>query len=453
MSIIPDTVSEHRKDIIKFTWTLLKSDDITVKQSAHVQLARFIHEYDTPSKIVTQMYVGQLRAHQLEGRALVRQALDTMITILPQRFAPSAQDQLNFPVWMQWIRKILIEDGHSVTQLVSIFQLLIRNPLLFFPCRKHFLLNIVQSLAKLGLSSNSSAETRLLTIELGGLLLKWHHQEVQESKSGEDEAMTGVESPGGNAKGYRDVTINYFVRFCVSLSDAQSIKQIFPRAIELLEQFLTVWPEATVQVAHFEKFSPAPFDNEASLNASLLAAEVLLVILECKSTFWICDNLPSINATIPTWLATDNPQMITTMSSIVKRIYAAIDEQSAGMDTDQVSVFCNMIDTVVSHGMLNLVNINGVKSLLHAAYLNRKNTQAAAQKLKPHNGELIKLLQAILTDSANQASAAGPADANSEILKDVLILLGILVSFHTYQSQRLKLRTWEIIVKPLCSPC
>lgn len=45
MQLLPQLMNEFRKDIIKFAWALLKSDDITMKQSAYVLLARFIKEY------------------------------------------------------------------------------------------------------------------------------------------------------------------------------------------------------------------------------------------------------------------------------------------------------------------------------------------------------------------------------------------------------------------------
>jgi transformation/transcription domain-associated protein len=45
MQLLPQLVNEFRKDIIKFAWALLKSDDMIMKQAAYVLLARFIREY------------------------------------------------------------------------------------------------------------------------------------------------------------------------------------------------------------------------------------------------------------------------------------------------------------------------------------------------------------------------------------------------------------------------
>ena len=44
-----------RKDIIKYAWNNLKSDDILTKHWAYVLVCRFIAAYDTPSKIIFQV--------------------------------------------------------------------------------------------------------------------------------------------------------------------------------------------------------------------------------------------------------------------------------------------------------------------------------------------------------------------------------------------------------------
>ena len=50
---------EHRKDLIKFSWCLLKSDDISTKHWAYVNVCQFISVYDTPPKNIMQVYIGE----------------------------------------------------------------------------------------------------------------------------------------------------------------------------------------------------------------------------------------------------------------------------------------------------------------------------------------------------------------------------------------------------------
>jgi len=46
---------EHRKDLIKFAWNHLKSDDSLSKQWAYVNVCRFVATYETPPKIILQV--------------------------------------------------------------------------------------------------------------------------------------------------------------------------------------------------------------------------------------------------------------------------------------------------------------------------------------------------------------------------------------------------------------
>ena len=46
---------EHRKELIKFAWNHLKSEDTQSKQCAYVNVCRFIQVYDTPPKIILQV--------------------------------------------------------------------------------------------------------------------------------------------------------------------------------------------------------------------------------------------------------------------------------------------------------------------------------------------------------------------------------------------------------------
>jgi transformation/transcription domain-associated protein len=74
----PHELVPFRKELIRFSWIHLKNDNTISKYWAYVAVARFIDVYDPPSKIVIQVYVALLRAHQPECRGLVRKALDIL---------------------------------------------------------------------------------------------------------------------------------------------------------------------------------------------------------------------------------------------------------------------------------------------------------------------------------------------------------------------------------------
>jgi transformation/transcription domain-associated protein len=194
------TIQDCRKDIIKFAWNYIRLEDIINKYGAYVLISYFVAHYETPFKIVVQVYVALLRAHQNEGRALVTQALDVLAPVLPQRIlAPpppnnptnannpqaqaqaqaQAQQDTRYPLWAKWPRRILAEETANLQQVMSIFQFLVRQPDLFYESREHFVPLIVPSLIKIASPpANPSHDSKKLALNLINLIWLWEEKRV-----------------------------------------------------------------------------------------------------------------------------------------------------------------------------------------------------------------------------------------------------------------------------------
>ena len=175
-------ISDVRKDIIKFGWTSIRLEDIINKHAAYVVIAYFISSYESPSKIVIQVYVALLRACQNEGRSLVMQALDLIAPVMPKRVANTGDARNS--VWARWPKKILLEDSSNLQQMTNIFQFLVRHPALFFDSREQFIPTIIQSLSKFIPSPNPSTESKKLALHLISLLWEWEQRRVKGLGSG-----------------------------------------------------------------------------------------------------------------------------------------------------------------------------------------------------------------------------------------------------------------------------
>lgn len=431
MTQIPEVVNEFRKDVIKFAWALLKVDDITLKQSAYVLLSRFIREYETPPKIVTQIYVAQLRAHQPEGRALVRQALDTMIRVLPMRFASTPSESSVIPVWIQWIRKVLVDDGHNVTQLVTIYQLIIRHATLFYDSREHFVPQIISSLSKLGLSSNSTVDTRLLTLELGELILKWEDQEQENATEMKVDSETdgALASSAAATNSYKEVIISYFVRFCLALHDPQLQKRLFPRAIAILARFYEKYPVVSVKLSQLEKVSGLAIEGETNLNININASEVLLVILTSNPVEWLSSNLALVTKCICNWMASENISLITNVSVVVKRVFAVIDELKLTDQkyTEDKAHFLKAVENFIQAGLRSWHHVSALVSIMQASYLDRLASDQSIQVLKSNSVEIVQLLNLIVSPTG-QMPLAGIVTPTEDLVISLLRLANVFVS-------------------------
>ena len=169
-------IADVRKDIIKFGWTSIRLEDIINKHAAYVVIGYFIAHYECPSKIVIQIYVALLRAHQNEGRSLVAQALELIAAVLPKRVGGGSEARSI--LWAKWPKRILMEENSNLQQLMSIFQFLVRHPPLFYDSREQFVPSITQSLAKIAQPPNPSNETKKLVLNLIGLIWRWEERRV-----------------------------------------------------------------------------------------------------------------------------------------------------------------------------------------------------------------------------------------------------------------------------------
>ena len=62
-----------------------------------------------------------LKAHQVEARSVVRQALEILTPSMPGRMEDGNT------MLTHWTKKIIVEDGHSAAQLVHILQLVVKH--------------------------------------------------------------------------------------------------------------------------------------------------------------------------------------------------------------------------------------------------------------------------------------------------------------------------------------
>lgn len=69
-----------------------------------------------------QVFHSLLKAHAMEARPAVRQALDILTPAMPIRM------ENGNTMLTHWTKKIIVEEGHhSLTQLVHMLQLLVRH--------------------------------------------------------------------------------------------------------------------------------------------------------------------------------------------------------------------------------------------------------------------------------------------------------------------------------------
>ncbi|KAJ3326459.1 hypothetical protein HDU76_012906 [Blyttiomyces sp. JEL0837] len=415
-------LAEIRKTIVTFGWKCLKSvDDVTSKHVSQVLLARFIQVYDTPTAIIIQLYVMLLKAHQAEGRVLVRQALDILIPALPARVGTAE----GTPTWVRWTRKVVSEDGHSLSQMLGVYQLLVRHADIFYQHRNYFMPQLVSSLARLGLTQNATPETKLLSVELGEVILKWERQRLQETEVGRSIAQ--AEDPESDASfasqiNYQEMLSSYIVRF-VSFPNEPGVRSnLTPRFIGLLRAYLEVWPDINIKLSYFERVGSL---NATEENIGIICdcLDMLLVILERKSHIWICANITQIQKCIEPWLSSESVLITKSLTPIVELIFKAISNVGAN-DTErtpEVGSFIKAIESVIIKGLQSAANVSTVISLLTAATAFRP--EILDERII---ADVMKVLQKLARDHISALPSTAVAASPGQVDTPVNVLLSLL---------------------------
>lgn len=416
-------LQEARKDVIKFGWNYIKLEDIVNKQAAYVLIAFFISQFETPAKIVTQIYVALLKAHQHEGRALVAQALELIAPVLRKRI-PSTPDP-RYPIWARWPRRILSEDGNNPQQMTNIFQFLVRHDDLFYESREHFFSWIIVSLPKLITQHpNPSTENKKLSISLVTLVWMWEERRIRTAQSSPvrrrlaqaQDAKSSPMSGTGQAEkpeptvtpNLRLMTIKHLIIFITSLNDDKSTSSdLCNKALKLLKNFLgpDCWSDLEIDILpkllepHLTKDI-----SDQTLPAYVNSLKVLDTVLEVKPDDWIIQRLPDLQKLLEKCLRSDNTEIQDGVQPVLARILQAIpppkeDEEEPEMETAPQQ-FLSLLNTICNESFAASV-ISSVNILWT---ISKKRPTA----VDPHVISLMKCFQKLAKDHIASCGPQAP---------------------------------------------
>jgi len=149
----------------------LKNEDTTTSQSAYVCVCWYMKWFDTPPKIIFQVYCQLVKAHQIEARGLVREGLTVLVPVLNDKLS-SLSTNSPVPFWINHTRRIMMEEQQLLLQLVHILQIIVRHSDLFYPYRQQFVAAMINFLPKLG-QQTSTIENKKFSLTIVELIISW----------------------------------------------------------------------------------------------------------------------------------------------------------------------------------------------------------------------------------------------------------------------------------------
>ena len=366
-------LQDARKDIIKFGWTYIRLDDIINKHAAYVVIGYFIAHYETPVKIVTQVYFSLLKTSQNEGRALVTQALELMAPVLHKRCGQVHPGDRS-AVWAMAPRRILAEEGQNVQQMTSIFQFLVKHSDIFYESRANFAMLIIGSLRKVAAPPNPSNESKKLALNMMWLVWQWEQRRVEGKEASQARSLSAspdskkrkfdpelpTSSPPATRQGpaaerpeyqlpapLRHKMVRYLVEFIAQLNERYQLPSAKPRekstmpgaallpptsdlcrkAMKLIYNLLQpqywgdlevdLFPNVTEVILASDKtrdiLTADPSDKEKYddkfMTNIINTLQVVRIILGFKTDEWVLKNMEKIQKILEKCLKSENPEV------------------------------------------------------------------------------------------------------------------------------------------------
>lgn len=158
------------KKLVTLAWPCLVNRtgvDPAAKYHGHFLLSHIISKFAVHKRIIIQVFHSLLKASTPDARLVVKQALDILLPAIPNRLEDGNS------LLLKCTKKIIIEEGHTMNQLIHMLQLLVRHYRLYYPIRTHLIPLMINSIQRLGYTSGGTIENRKTAVDLCEVIMRW----------------------------------------------------------------------------------------------------------------------------------------------------------------------------------------------------------------------------------------------------------------------------------------
>lgn len=360
--------------LMTFAWPCLLPKacvDPACKYSGHLLLAHIIAKFAIHKKIVLQVFHSLLKAHTMEARAIVRQAMAILTPAVPARMEDGHQ------MLTHWTRKIIVEEGHTVPQLVHILHLIVQHFRVYYPVRHHLVQHMISAMQRLGFTPSVTIEQRKLAVDLAEVVIKWELQRIKDQQP-ETETDVGVATEGTSAVGVKrgmsvdaaaagqdvkrfrtatgaasavfgrsqsvpgtetiltkpvekqhtDTVVNFLIRIACQVNDSTNVagspgELLSRRCVNLMKTALRpdMWPRAELKLQWFDKLLMT-VEQPAQANISNICTglEILCFLLTVLQSPAILAHFKPLQRGIAACMTCGNTKVLRAVHSLLSRL-------------------------------------------------------------------------------------------------------------------------------------
>ncbi|KAJ8698457.1 transcription-associated protein 1 [Pleurotus ostreatus] len=414
-----EMLDEARKDIIKWAWHHISTDDAIVKHTAYLLTARFFAVVQTPQKFILRTWSGLLRPPHTDGKTTIRaEALAALVPSLPQM----EPGDTNFPQWALTTRRLLTEEG--TTQLLATYQLIIKHPQLFYPVRALFVPHIVNSLTKLGLSPASSSDYRSLSIDILQCVYDWETQAVQEAAAQTEKSSAA--KTWHTPLGFRENIVSYLVR--VAMINDPTNKLVAPRALALLEKMVhpSGWSDVTVGLRYFlRSLEQIELTGDPALAQAVATAKILQVISAEQTDAWYTANANLLQKLVRKGMVTDDYNLHDALHPVFERLLRLypLPKEDEEPQQGEIAEFHTYVQTSITNGLRETTALRGTLLMLKSV------VTVTPERIEPFLVLVMKLLSKLAKEHLNAMPNATGYENGVRLMILVFDILTTSVAF------------------------
>lgn len=396
--------------LMTFAWPCLLPKtcvDPACKYSGHLLLAHIIAKFAIHKKIVLQVFHSLLKAHTMEARAIVRQAMAILTPAVPARMEDGHQ------MLTHWTRKIIVEEGHTVPQLVHILHLIVQHFRVYYPVRHHLVQHMISAMQRLGFTPSVTIEQRKLAVDLAEVVIKWELQRIKDQQP-ESEADSGsvgegtsgasgamkrgmsVDSaqdvkrfrtaagtvgtvfsrsqsmPGTEAlltkpveKQHTDTVVNFLIRIACQVNDSTNVagspgELLSRRCVNLMKTALRpdMWPRAELKLQWFDKLlMTVEQPNQANFSNICTGLEILSFLLSVLQPPAILAHFKPLQRGIAACMTCGNTKVLRAVHSLLSRLMSTFPTEpstsSVASKYEELECLYAAVGKVIYEGLTN----------------------------------------------------------------------------------------------------
>lgn len=421
-----------KKDIIKYCWNLVSLEDVLSKFSAYLATCYFINAFETHPKITSHIFYALLKADNADARFIVEKSLDLLAAVISNRLG-------NEDLWIKWPRKVILETNFLASSMYIVYKFIVDHEELFFNSRELFLPNTINAIGKLTISPTSTAEIKLLAIELCELIIKW---EKRANMNRDTLLNSELSSDYRLPDNQKEAFVTFLVRhICISYPRGSSTL-LGKRSLCVFYDCMNpdIWKVPELPLNIFERFL-VTFDAN-NLTSNIIgytwnALDALGLVLENKSSKWIIENLKTLKTLLKSVIKCTIQELQEILQRPLRCILWAINEEKDNVTNDQeVETFILFLISTVSTDFGNTSSIAAGITLLSTIV--RYKPESADPLI--HNivrifSKLCKDYITIMNQKPNQSNTTNPMniEKHEEYAKTTAKLLTKILDFSAYR--------------------